>query len=428
MPRRKLMLFILALFTICGVLLVQMLGKTGSMVTTSEGVPDHYQPLGYEGAYDTVTPIRVAVSMDEREFEYWEQFNEKFEQEYPDLKVELLNFSKDEAYAAWFKSSQLGEAIDIILMDNRMVREFAVQGFLLPADELLARDTLGDQLKALTDPLYWNGSIWGVPADSDPVVIAWNREMLNIVGQKPPATWEGFHALFTELKKSNPSLEAVNIRPGEAEQMVAWLGAFNGSIAEAANLSLFNDAMKQQIRYTLQGASSLDPGSQMYELIEKFRSGNLLSAVMLWSQYKELSGEGLSAMNVVPGVSSFSWDGGRSFVIASHTKQLQRARQWIRIVTASSRQLDRYTATGKLPTGNSVYTKEYVSNPAVVRPPQWIVQPLQQPVFQPDPSWSERWLKWKRLWSTPVLELSEAEQAEYIITEWNVREQKQAAP
>ncbi|WP_236344096.1 extracellular solute-binding protein [Paenibacillus plantiphilus] len=422
MARRKYMLFLMALFTICGVLLVQMLGSSGSMKATLEGIPYEYQPQRLDNVHDEAAPIQVAVSMDDREFQYWERVNIEIGNEYPDLEVELTNFNKDEAYESWLQSAQLGGSFDIIVMDNHLVQEFAVNGFLLPMDDLYARDSLVDHLKALTEPLLWNGSIWGVPVDSDPIVMVWNQELLNIVGQKPPATWEGFHSLFTGMSKSNPSLKAVNMHTGSAAHMAAWLGAFTGSIAESANLSLFNDVMKAQIRFALMESSSLDPGHEKAELLQQFRDGNLLSAVMPWSQYKQLSGEELNGMNVVSGVPSFSWDGGRSFVVMSQTSQLQRSRQWINIMTTSSRQLDRYGELGKLPTRHSVYTKEYVSKPIVSRPPNWIVEPLQQPVFRPDPLWSERWKKWQQLWSSPMLGLSNAEQAEYLIREWNGQE------
>nr|WP_281423099.1 extracellular solute-binding protein [Paenibacillus oenotherae] len=357
--------------------------------------------------------------MDKSEFQYWVEVNDRIGEEYPDLQVTMTNFNEDEANDAWVKSSQIGEAFDIILLDNHLVREFAVQGYLLPADDIYARDSLEDQLKALTDPLRWNGSIWGIPADSDPMIIAWSRELLRDTLQEPPATWESFIDLVNELRLSNPSLKGVNVLPNDAKQMTGWLGSFKGSIEAAANLSNFNDAMKHQIQYTLTEASTLDPENQMYELIREVKNGNIFSVVMPWSQYKRISREEPHLLSVGFATAPIAWNGGRSFVVTSESSQLQRARQWINMMTSSSRQMERYTEIGKLPARNSVYAKQYASEPIVSRPPNWMVEPLQKPVYIPDPRWSERWNSWVNLWHSPKLALTELEQAEYIIREWN---------
>ncbi|MBW7453678.1 extracellular solute-binding protein [Paenibacillus sepulcri] len=423
MSRRKLVVLLLGICTICTALLVPMIGKPGSPNTISGGLPSEEQPLTVDNGSEDVATVRIAVSMSETEFQYWQKSEENFESRFPQIRVDLANIPGPDAYAKWKEAAHGGEPFDIMLLDNNRVREFAVQGYLLPADDIYTGDSLADQLEALTDTLKWNGSMWGVALDINPMLIVWQTELLKQAGMnEPPENWESFVKGYNGLQAASPKVEPVSLAMSDPRQMLAWLGMFDSNAEDAANLHPMNAEMKEQLRFlgpfsrpqTEQGAES---GKNTVP--DKLKSGELLSAVMPWSEYRSMMLSNNGSVSAGPQRSPLSWIGGRSFVLSAQSLWPDQARLWINEMVIKGSQLDRYETFGRLPARKSAYAGEFESDSMAKKPPYWVLSLFKSKVFIPDPSWSERWERWTSLWKTDDRQPFEALDMEKMIENWN---------
>ncbi|MFC5651704.1 extracellular solute-binding protein [Paenibacillus solisilvae] len=424
MSRKKYVLLLLGVFTICAALLVPMFGKPGLTVIPFDGPPSAQQPKVVDGSKKNTVTLRAAVSMQASEYQYWIESNEKFQHVHPAIKVELINFPTAEAYDTWKEDSQIGDPFDIMLLDNNRVREFAVQGYLLPTDGIFTGDSLADQLEALTDLLKWNGSLWGVPLDCNPLLVVWQRELLKTAGlNASPKDWSTFKTAWNGLQSANPNLKWFNILPAEPSQIIAWLGAFKDNSQSAVNLLPFNEGSKQQLRFAADYAkqmSALNPVLDSAKLMQQFESGTLLSSVLPWSVYQSLSDAERKRLTIGNQTGPISWSGGNSFVLSSKLEDLDAARLWINEMTSTSSQLDRYSRFMRLPARISAYTNEFETSEISENPPNWLINMLESQPLLPDPYWSERWNKWLELWKNRHDWSSfTTEQAGALVKQWN---------
>ncbi|GGD71163.1 hypothetical protein GCM10010911_31310 [Paenibacillus nasutitermitis] len=414
-------MLLLGICTICAALLVPMLGKTGTSKTVSGGLPSEQQPLTIDNGSEDVATIRIAVSMNEEEFDYWQTGNEQFEARFPQIKVAWTNFPEPDAYAKWKDTAHSGEPFDILLLDSNRVREFAVQGYLLPADDIFTGDSLADQLEALTDLLKWNGSMWGVPLDCDPMLVIWQNELLKQAGlSEPPERWTSFVKGFATLQAASPAVGPVNLELSDPRQVVAWLGLFKPNAQTAANLQPLNNEMKDQLLFLDMFSKTLTEEGRVKgdSAAAKFQSGKLLSAVMPWSEYRTMILSGKGDFSVARH-SPLSWTGGRSFALSAQSLWPEQARLWMNEMVIKGSNLDRYEKFGMLPVRKSVYGVEFESDNLESKPPYWVLGLFKNKAFMPDPAWSGRWEKWNSLWNAAAQQPAQELDMERIIRDWN---------
>ncbi|MFC4808268.1 extracellular solute-binding protein [Paenibacillus sp. GCM10023250] len=426
MSRRKVVILLLSVFTICSALLVSTSGKPGSPIAPSGGgTPSSQLPQVANGDDQEPITLSIAVSMDETEFQYWIKSNERYLQTHPRVTVNLTNIRDEDPDAARKKASEAGEPFDIMLLDNDRVREFAMRGELLPVDEIVTGDFAADQLEALTDMVKWNGSLWGVPVDSNPLLNIWSKQLLKDGGAAgPPKDLAAFKALAAALAASKPGISPFNLNSADARDVSAWLGLFQADAKPAAELSPFTAAQQEQLRYAAEHGKELtryDPLLQGSELIRAIRENKLLSAVIPWTVYFRLSDAERALLSIGSANGPVVRSNGRSFVLTAETDKPADVREWIRAMTESAAQLARYRAFGRLPARVSVMTGEFGFNEVAVRPPHFLVPMLQAAAAAPDPPWRERWERWAALCASlggnarPFT----AEAAERMIAEWN---------
>ncbi|WP_164545551.1 extracellular solute-binding protein [Paenibacillus albus] len=405
MSRRRYVMLVLSVFTICMALLVPMFGKPGSPVTpANDGIPWASKPEEVDGSDDAnKTILSIAVSMDADEYEYWKKQNQLFERSHPQISISMTNIRDKDADEARKQAVEADEPYDMMLLDNDRVREFAVQGFLLPADEVVTGDAAADQLEALTSIVKWNGSLWGVPLDSDPLLVVWQKGLLKSAGLTlPPINLQALRSMVEQLATSVPEgVSPFNLNTADAKQMIAWLGMFRENGVPAGDLSSFNLSEKQQLQYAAdQGRMvyRLDPVQQKAQLMEAFQTGKLLSAVIPWSVYQSLTNDQRNLLMVSTQNGPLVRTNGRSFVLMAETEKLTEAREYINEMTMTSEQLDRYKRMNRLPSRISAMTREYEYSLITDRPPHFLVNLLGQSVqATSDPAWNERWERFSQL-------------------------------
>ncbi|WP_308638896.1 ABC transporter substrate-binding protein [Paenibacillus silvisoli] len=435
MLRRKEAMLLLSVFTICAALLVPIFGKPDSSVTPSDdGKPSKSSPEVVDGEDQDRTTLSIAVSMNEAEFKYWQTANEHFHLSHPQISIVMTNIHDEDADEARKKASQAGEPFDLMLLDNDRVREFAVQGFLLPVDEIISGDAAADQLEALTSIVKWNGSLWGVPLDCDPLLIVWQKNLLKAAGlMQPPKDIDALKAAIEALQAANPLMTPFNLNTMDPQEMAAWIGMFKENSEPAANMSPFTVTQKEQLQFAAQQAAGLyrlSPVQERNQLIGAFAAGKLLSAVMPWSLYQSLTDEERGLLSVGSTNGPVVRANGRSFVLSAETERLEEAKEYITEMASSGAQLDRYRSLMRLPARISAMTNEFEYYDIDERPPHFLVSMLSMASVTPDPAWHARWERWAK--SLPLLggngTVLQPDLASRFIAQWNeepVQQQQQ---
>ncbi|MFF2094353.1 extracellular solute-binding protein [Paenibacillus sp. NPDC058174] len=377
-----------------------------SAVTDPKGESD-MTPEVREYAEEDPESIVVTVSMNPEEYERLRVENNRFMMKYPNINVELTNIEQESvAHDVWVEQLQLGEAPDVMLMNSGWVQELAVKGYLLPTDSLGTGtgDPAPDQPVRLRAPLLWNSYLWGVPLDTNPSIIVWNKSMLAAASLKdPPKDWDSFKELAGQVKAADPTAGTVALYPGGLNQLLYWLDAWvPNSQADAAYLRGANEGRNDRLRWL---GMTENPGglfrlSNKLTLGSELESFHLLSAVVSWSEYRALPQAQQNKLVIDHNEPKHVWMDSRSYVVSSGTSVSESAFAWVAEMTSANVQEQNYKRFGRLPAINSLYERNSFTSSVSETPPYWWLPLLNEdPIGKPpDPEWPERKAGWEALW------------------------------
>jgi multiple sugar transport system substrate-binding protein len=129
-----------------------------------------------------------------------------FQQEYPKVKVNLVNAGTgDKQYTALQNAIAAGKGVpDVAQIEYYAVLQFALAKSLANLSGLGAGD-----LKSQFTPGPWaavtpNGGVYGLPLDSGPMALFYNKEVFDKHGIKVPATWTEYVDAARKLHKADP--------------------------------------------------------------------------------------------------------------------------------------------------------------------------------------------------------------------------------
>jgi ABC-type glycerol-3-phosphate transport system substrate-binding protein len=349
--------------------------------------------------------LNVNVSLPKESYIQLLEYNESFMAKYPYITVHIHNEGEAEGlYGKWLEQSRSGLASDVMLMDNGWVLPFAVKGYLKPAESLMSVDALSDQLAGLTEPLRWNGYLWGVPKEANPDLLLWNKRLLDKSGLKEPprdeASLQEAASALTSPDGSYLSLAEAN--KGELRQLLLWCMAFYGKGEALLNLEGMTERQREGLewldasRLTLAEAGK---GSQemLQELIEKDLA---LAFMMTWEQYAKLPEASREKLLPDKRVLPYAWLGGSSFTVSSRSKAAVEAMLWIEEVTGTDAGRLAYEYSAKLPVRASLYAEIGGVLPRTLLPPVWWYEAAsaklpEQSMPRTDADWPLRWQRWQ---------------------------------
>ena len=371
MVRRKIALVSMLLF-----LMVLLLSPWASAPTPSSPAsaddPDELQTLTLspdvsEPADRPLAPVdlRVAAALKSSEFESLRRQSEKQAYQFRDIRVSFVRIDPAAAYSAYANASRVGEAADVMLMDNEWVKTFAVSGFLSPADSAFAGDALSEQFDALVSPLRWNGYMWGVPRDFDPYVLLWNLDALRTIAGDSEASPPDQLAQWQELAAASQALESplnwLAIGGSDPLALLYWVQAVTGETPELfrGDGNSWRDTPVGEALALLDLArSGVVFGRDLPEVVGALTSGDAAAAIVPYSEARKLADGRLPDVllaDLSAWKQAYVWPRGRSFVISSRTKADDAARRWIAAITEPDVQRDQLQDTGKLPVYQSLY-------------------------------------------------------------------------
>jgi multiple sugar transport system substrate-binding protein len=195
-----------------------------------------------------------------------------FEKKYPKVKVNLVN-----AGTATVEYSKLQNAIkagsgapDIAQIEYYAVPQFALEGALAN----LAKDGL-DSLKSQFSTAVWdsvnaNGELVGLPQDTGPMALFYNKTVFDKYKLPVPTTWAQYVADAKKLHADNPKAYITNDNgdPGFLTSMIWSAGGHPYITGGTKNVTI----------------NLADPGSQKFvSLWSPLVSGGLVAPITSWT-------------------------------------------------------------------------------------------------------------------------------------------------
>ncbi|MFD2116239.1 extracellular solute-binding protein [Paenibacillus yanchengensis] len=377
--------------------------------------------------------LSVNVSLPQLEFNLLLQMNEAFMVANPRIKVNVVNeLPVEKAYQAWEASSALGSGADVMLLDNSLVRLFAIRGYLKPTDGLLAGDVLTNQLPSVIDALKWNGYLWGVPHMINPYIWFWNDHATeSLLSLSKIENWDEWELLTNNVQHDSDLETAVldqtkdeqwllAINPTDVKQLIVFMYQFQAnSDRNLLHVDEWQETELQQLQW-LQQQIELDQvmlTTDQHTVSQLLEDGKLLAAILPWSDYFTIAKQ--STVRLVPDSRSivFPWMNGTSYVIAAKTKYEKEAIQWIEQMTALSNQQAMMEQFHYLPTTLNGYNSG--DDPAHNVPSAVKQRLLEKPAelfsMRADPLWRVKWQQWEEIWKDSATDA--IEQISKIVTD-----------
>ncbi|WP_127582728.1 extracellular solute-binding protein [Paenibacillus koleovorans] len=330
--------------------------------------------------------LSIQVSMEAREFAALQQLKQQFQMGHANLSIQLENVPPRLAYSKWKKASQLGDAPDVLLLDNVWTTEFAALGYLLPVDSMLTGEALAQQMEQAVNQVKWNGYTWGVPKDFDIYVIVYNTKRLTELGHdKPPVSADELIALHTAASKPDEGKYGLYWDFEDTYAFASLVRAIGGSKLhpKAGPLGLTDPAVSKAVETLvaasagageLKGLAKAFPSmavQQTWKPWEQLEQGKMAAMLTTLSDYRLHAKDGL-AMTGLPlpkgdAVWKSGWLTGRSFAITSRTDMPKEAYEWIREMTTTTANIRFWSEGSKLPTVVNSYAAGGVSSDAAVK-------------------------------------------------------------
>lgn len=141
-----------------------------------------------------------------------------FEQKHPQIKVDIVNAGQS---AAEYTKLQTAVKAGSGGPDLAQVEYFALPEFALSKRLVNLEDYGAADLRSKFTPSAWaqvavGDGIYGIPQDTGPMVMFYNKKLLDSLQIEPPRTWAEFEAAAVKIKASDPKRFITSIDPGDA--------------------------------------------------------------------------------------------------------------------------------------------------------------------------------------------------------------------
>ncbi|MFC3768686.1 extracellular solute-binding protein [Paenibacillus sp. GCM10012303] len=343
-----------------------------SKPSAGEGNPvDHTPP----SASDAEKQLKVAVSMPPKEFQLLQQLKEQYQKAHPGIVIQLENVPDDTVYAKLKKAAQLGEAPDVMLLDNSWVSEFAALGYLLPVDSMLAQDLQSQQMEQALAQVKWNGYVWGVPKDLDAPVLVYHTKRLADAGtEKPPATSEELVSLHKQLHKPEEGKYGIYIPASDGHLFATMVRILGGgkTASKQYPVKLNDPAVLKSLEAFLLTApdgakedakallKSFPYESATWKPWELLAQGKIAGYLTTFSDWKQNGSPAVQTMAKIPfpkGEETWltPWLSGRSFAISARSEAAKESFELIRDWISQPSALHFWRTAGVLPAQRNAY-------------------------------------------------------------------------
>ncbi|HEY0827936.1 MAG TPA: extracellular solute-binding protein, partial [Bacilli bacterium] len=240
MSRKKYMMILFSILLLTLVMLTTVMDGTDVKAPASLPLEDNGEvdPTKIDIDPDEEGKVlKVALSMEPGEFSLLQSLTYEFESTHPEIDVELENLPKSGIYRIYKRNAQLGNATDIMLLDNIWINEFAALGYLSHRiDEFFSSELQSQQIEDVMSQVKWNGYIWGVPKDVDPYVMVWNKTRLSEVQlENPPASAKEFISINSLLRDKATNRYGLYLDPTDPYALLSLIWTAGGGFQNTTN-------------------------------------------------------------------------------------------------------------------------------------------------------------------------------------------------
>lgn len=286
---------------------------------------------------------------------------EKFEEENPDVTIDVTAVPWESAHDRIATAIAGGETPDISMLGTTWVGEFAATGAFEPTPEgLVDEDSFFD---GSWDTTVVDGTAYGVPWYVDTRVLYYRTDLAEAAGVEAPTTWDEYHA-FAKALQEQGAASGVSLPPGgfDSWQYVAPLAWQQGGDILAEDGETFTldspewkEAFEFYAGFFEDGISEpvrLEGG----EIEQKFISGEVgsfFSGPFHVSLLLEQGGADFAdkfAVAMVPGADSrTSFTGGGNLAVFDDSDNRDAAWKFVRWLSQPETQIAWYDVSTDLP-------------------------------------------------------------------------------
>lgn len=301
-----------------------------------------------------------------------------FEKLYPNVEIEVVNAGTNvDEYTAIQNAITAGSgAPDIAQVEYYAVPQFALNGDLVDLNQF----GFGDLEDSYT-PGPWSGvnfgdGLWGLPQDSGPMVMLYNKSLFDKHGIAVPTTWDEYVEAAQQLQTADPNayLVADNGDSGFTTSMI-WQAGGRPFQVDGTNVSidlqdkgskLWADTWNQLIENQL--AAPISPWSdEWYRAIGQDQIGTLLMGAWMPGILETSVPESAGDWRVAPlptydGTPVSSENGGSAEVVLSQSKNQALAAAFLKWANHSEEGVGIFLESGGFPsTTANLQSEEFLS-------------------------------------------------------------------
>lgn len=197
----------------------------------------------------TQQPVVITMLMQGQDRANWLPFLEEFDQNTPDIRLNLVEGPFDTNLQENLLTSAflLGDSpYDILNLDVVWVPKFAAAGWLQPLDERVPPEQLAQMVENNIAGGRYEDKLYRMPTTSDAGVLYYRTDLLEQVGAQPPETFAQMLTLAQELKDQRAApwgyLWQGKQYEGVAAMFVEVLEGFGGFWANPETLAVGLDS------------------------------------------------------------------------------------------------------------------------------------------------------------------------------------------
>lgn len=188
--------------------------------------------------------IKVAHAWEAAFLPTQQAFDDNFTKQHPDIKVTIINNTwaqHNQVVPTWASSHTLP---DLIYVHGSRIQPWAALGMMLPLDPYIqahADFNLADFFKIALELYNRKGKYYALPYDNGPIILAYNVDLFQKAGVKPPdanTTMDDLRAMAKQLTKTGEQWGIDRLLTGSNEGLIARIGPWGGQVMDTDETKL----------------------------------------------------------------------------------------------------------------------------------------------------------------------------------------------
>ena len=184
-------------------------------------------------AQDTVSIDMIGAGYTDRMQPYYDDLAARFMEANPEYEVAVEVVSWNNIYDVLNTRVAAGDPPDI--MNLNYFANFAADGLLYTAEEIVTPETLDGIIQAFRDNSKYDGVEYAVPDLASDRLFFYNVDVLEAAGVEPPTTWSEMLEVCEAIKANVPGVipYGIPLGPEEAQaEFIIWAGGNGGRVFE----------------------------------------------------------------------------------------------------------------------------------------------------------------------------------------------------